>query len=173
MNQRYSALQESYNHLKSAMELLCAGTEQDAVHVLQLLRTGQGHETLLSLLSHHPNPFRRPSLRLEQPCPWTTDFMQRETDESLPQTSSSQGQLERSLPLSRWTTVCDNDVLLTHLFKLFWTWDTTPSRLIHRGLLIEAICAPGSSAEESPADQLFFHFCSEALINAILAYAVV
>ncbi|KAG5929466.1 hypothetical protein E4U53_002440 [Claviceps sorghi] len=170
LNQRYVALRESFNIMKEALELLCTGTEKDAVNVLRLMRSAQSHETLLSLLFYHPDPSRRTSFLSEQPCPWTTNYLQRATDEYTPQSSSSRTKPDNWLPLSRWTTVTDNDAILTHLFKLFWTWDTTPSRLIHRGLLVEAICAHGSN-EESEADQLFSHFCSKALVNAILAYA--
>ncbi|KAG5981654.1 hypothetical protein E4U55_002715 [Claviceps digitariae] len=171
LNKRFNALQESYGHLKSGMELLCSGTERDAINVLKLLRTGQAHENILSLLYHRPDPSRRASLLSEQPCPWTTDYLQRAADEYTPQRPSSHTSPIQSLPLSRWTALSDNDFVLTHLFKLFWTWDTTPSRIIHRGILIEAICAPRSS-EENTSDQFLSHFCSEALINAILAYAV-
>ncbi|KAG5930437.1 hypothetical protein E4U42_001360 [Claviceps africana] len=170
LNQRFVALRESFNVMKEAFELLCAGTEKDAVDVLRLIRSAQSHENLLTLIFYHPDPSRRASLLSDQPCPWTTDYLQRETDKYTPQSSSSITKAEKWLPLSRWTAVSGNDTILTHLFKLFWTWDTTPSRLIHRGLLVEAICAHGNP-EGSNADQLLSHFCSGALINAILAYA--
>ncbi|KAG6000755.1 hypothetical protein E4U43_001513 [Claviceps pusilla] len=67
LNRRHVALQESYGHLKSAIELLCTGTEMDAVNSLRMLRTGQSRENLLSLLYHHPDPKRWPSLLPELP----------------------------------------------------------------------------------------------------------
>lgn len=74
------------------------------------------------------------------------------------------------LPLSNWTLVAAGDALLTHLFKLFFTWDTTLTRLFHRRLLTEIIVYR-QVAERPYENQLDAQFCSELLVNSILAYA--
>lgn len=76
------------------------------------------------------------------------------------------------LPLSNWTLVAAGDALLTHLFKLFFTWDTTLTRLFHRRLLTEIIVYR-QVAERPYENQLDAQFCSELLVNSILAYATV
>ncbi|KAH7175470.1 hypothetical protein EDB81DRAFT_769974 [Dactylonectria macrodidyma] len=76
------------------------------------------------------------------------------------------------LPISRWTRVSIDDEMLTHLFTLFWTWDNTVARIIHWGLFVEDMCAetpPQTDAREPPRHQ----FCSEFLINAMLAAATI
>ncbi|KAG6002241.1 hypothetical protein E4U21_003301 [Claviceps maximensis] len=145
--------------------------EVEAINFLKLLRSAQCHENLLSLLYYHPTRNHGSAFLLEQPCPWPTDFLTRATDEYTPQKPVSFSNPEKPLPLSRWTAVSDDDAILTHVFKLFWTWDATPSRTVHRGMLIEAIYAR-ERGDARLTDQLLSHFCSEALINAILAYAV-
>lgn len=159
MSQRHSALQESYSTLRNAIEVLCTGTEQDAVNVLRHMRAAQNREYVISLLYHNPAPSHRTSLL-------------RSTERDTQPHTSSHIEQKFLLPLSKWTDVSDDDALLTHLFRLLWTWDTTLSRLIHRGLLIEAICT-SRNGEGDSTDQLLLQFCSEALINAILAYTVV
>ncbi|KAF6807801.1 nitrogen assimilation transcription factor nira [Colletotrichum sojae] len=65
------------------------------------------------------------------------------------------------LPVSRWTTVSQDDGLLTLLIDLFWTWDSTLSRLIDRDIFL---------AELAAADQQkTYRFCSPLLVNALLA----
>lgn len=70
------------------------------------------------------------------------------------------------LPVSRWTSVSKNERLLNHLLILFWTWDHVLARIVHRELLLESLSteAPGGSD---------FEFCSEFLINSILAISMV
>ncbi|KAG6038315.1 hypothetical protein E4U41_004337 [Claviceps citrina] len=171
LGNRHSALQQSYATLKNAIELLCTGTEEDAVGLLRQMRTAQSYENVTSLLYYYPGPWHRPPLLSEHSSLWTTDFLRLPAEKDMPQHSLSQTEKQKALPLSRWTDLSDDDVVLTHLFKLFWTWDTTLSRFIHRWMLIEAIRMPPSS-EESPADEFLLQFCSSALINAILAYTL-
>ena len=76
------------------------------------------------------------------------------------------------LPISRWTTVSNNDKLLSHLMLLFWTWDTICNRVIDRTMFEEDLKSldplPPSS---SPPDMLLF--CSPFLVNALLAVSCV
>ncbi|KAH6949622.1 hypothetical protein DER45DRAFT_606568 [Fusarium avenaceum] len=73
-----------------------------------------------------------------------------------------------ALPISRWTTVSNDDKLLSHLLMLFWTWDTICSRIIDRTILEEDLKSldPLSPSSSPPAMLLF---CSPFLINALLA----
>ncbi|KAH7137649.1 putative fungal-specific transcription factor [Dactylonectria macrodidyma] len=62
--------------------------------------------------------------------------------------------------------------MLTHLFTLFWTWDNTVAKIIHWGLFVGDMCAeihPPIDVQEPPRHQ----FCSEFLINAMLAVATI
>jgi hypothetical protein len=78
-----------------------------------------------------------------------------------------------TLPISRWTTVSNDDKLLSHLLMLFWTWDTICSRvIIDRTILEEDLKSldPSSPSWSPPAMLLF---CSPFLINALLAVSCV
>ncbi|KAL5610590.1 hypothetical protein FOBRF1_006707 [Fusarium oxysporum] len=73
-----------------------------------------------------------------------------------------------TLPISRWTTVANDDKLLSHLSMLFWTWDTICNRVIDRIIFEEDLKSLDlSSPSSSPPDMLFF--CSPFLVNALLA----
>ncbi|GKU23078.1 unnamed protein product [Fusarium langsethiae] len=73
-----------------------------------------------------------------------------------------------TFPISRWTTVSNDDKLLSHLLMLFWTWDTSCNRVIDRTILEEDLKSlDPSSPSSSPPDMLLF--CSPFLINALLA----
>ncbi|EFQ26705.1 hypothetical protein CGRA01v4_09055 [Colletotrichum graminicola] len=74
---------------------------------------------------------------------------------------------EPIMPVSRWTTVSQDNKLLTYLIDLFWTWDDTLSHLIDRELFIGDLSAarPDSSTDQNRG------FCSPFLVNAILAVA--
>ncbi|KAK2616765.1 hypothetical protein QQS21_000377 [Conoideocrella luteorostrata] len=168
--QRYGGLQQSHSQLKLAMEVLCTGTEQDAVNALKRMREAQSHENII--LGDYTTTLQRPLLFSDQGPASVTSFQERGIAHHVPAAPAFPLlEQDRPLPLSRWTTISDDDYLLTHVFKLFWTWDTTVSRLVHRDLLIKAIYSL-QNGEESDGGQLNSHFCAEALINAILAYTV-
>jgi hypothetical protein len=76
------------------------------------------------------------------------------------------------LPLSQWTGVSDDDKALLDLLNTLWTWDTTLTKIIHRGVLHEHICSTASQKAGS-GDYSEFEFCSRFLINAVLAVAAV
>lgn len=87
-------------------------------------------------------------------------------------TASSRELPIATLPIARWTLVSIDDEMLTHLFTLFWTWDHTVARIIHWGLFVDDMCAEihlPVDAQDPPRHQ----FCSEFLINAMLAAATV
>ncbi|KAF6812580.1 nitrogen assimilation transcription factor nira, partial [Colletotrichum plurivorum] len=72
------------------------------------------------------------------------------------------------LPVSRWKTVSQDDGLLTLLIDLFWTWDSTLSRLVDRDLFLAELTAAGTEAL-IPGQQKTHRFCSPLLVNALLA----
>ncbi|PFH60997.1 hypothetical protein XA68_18415 [Ophiocordyceps unilateralis] len=68
------------------------------------------------------------------------------------------------LPVSLWTSVSDDNMMLTGLLTLFWTWAPTASRLVHREMFLAGLCAAAGSTAVTA------HFgCSKLLVNAILA----
>ncbi|KAM0541694.1 hypothetical protein ACHAO7_010361 [Fusarium culmorum] len=71
-----------------------------------------------------------------------------------------------TLPLSRWTTISDDDRLLSHLLLLFWTWDTICSRVIDRTMFEEDLKALNPHTINHPNE---LRFCSPFLVNALLA----
>jgi hypothetical protein len=76
-----------------------------------------------------------------------------------------------SLPISKWTRASDDDVHLTHLFNLFWSWDNTISRVIDRDIFIadlKNVASPSYGRSTSGGE-----FCSSFMVNALLALASV
>lgn len=76
-----------------------------------------------------------------------------------------------SLPISKWTRVSSDDVHLTHLFNLFWTWDNAISRVIDRDIFIadlKNVANPWHDHSTSGGE-----FCSSLMVNALLAMASV
>ncbi|KAF4456745.1 hypothetical protein F53441_1181 [Fusarium austroafricanum] len=71
-----------------------------------------------------------------------------------------------TLPLSRWTNVMQDDKFLSHLFLLFWTWDTACNRIIDRTILEEDLKYRDPTTLGSPSE---LRFCSPFLVNALLA----
>ncbi|KAK1240310.1 hypothetical protein MKX08_007752 [Trichoderma sp. CBMAI-0020] len=74
-----------------------------------------------------------------------------------------------SLPISKWTRVSSDDVHLTHLFNLFWTWDNTISRVIDRDIFLADLKNMASSWHAHSASG--GEFCSSFMVNALLALA--
>ncbi|KAK2001194.1 hypothetical protein LX36DRAFT_653567 [Colletotrichum falcatum] len=73
---------------------------------------------------------------------------------------------EPILLVSLWTTVSQDNKLLTFLLDRFWTWDDTLSHLIDRGLFIGDLSAASRPGFPAGYDR---GFCSPLLVNAILA----
>ncbi|KAK6224920.1 hypothetical protein QIS74_03247 [Colletotrichum tabaci] len=81
--------------------------------------------------------------------------------------SAGNSEPDHALPVSRWTIVSRDNKLLTHLFDMFWMWDSTLSHLVDRELFIADLSAtlPDLSTGQRRS------FCSPFLVNAILAVA--
>jgi hypothetical protein len=75
----------------------------------------------------------------------------------------------KRLPVSRWTTVSNDDDLLTHLLTLFWTWDNVGSRVLCQQSFTDELME-GAVRDESPPTS---RFCTPFLVNAVLALASV
>jgi hypothetical protein len=76
------------------------------------------------------------------------------------------------LPLSQWTSVSNDDEAMSDLLSTLWTWDTTLTKIIHRGVLHEHICSTVAQ-EADLGNRGEIQFCSRFLINALLAVATV
>ncbi|KAK3939026.1 hypothetical protein QBC46DRAFT_409619 [Diplogelasinospora grovesii] len=66
------------------------------------------------------------------------------------------------LPVSRWTAVSRDDVQLTHMLNLFWTWDHTLTHILDKAQFL------GCLRSDTPT---LPRFCSDFLVNSILAVA--
>ncbi|EWZ78317.1 hypothetical protein FOWG_17403 [Fusarium oxysporum f. sp. lycopersici MN25] len=71
----------------------------------------------------------------------------------------------RDLPLSRWTTVSQDDRQMNHLLTMFFTWDNIVERAFYRPIFEEdTITMDPHLPDNHPKN-----FCSRFLINALLA----
>jgi hypothetical protein len=72
------------------------------------------------------------------------------------------------LPISRWTSACQDDRLMNHLLTLLWTWDSIVQPSLFRPMFEEDLVNdPQVSNRDSHA------FCSPFLVNALLALGCV
>ncbi|KAF5019716.1 hypothetical protein F66182_8259 [Fusarium sp. NRRL 66182] len=71
-----------------------------------------------------------------------------------------------ALPLSRWTSVYQDDKLLNHLLLLFWTWDTACNHIIDRTTFEDDL---KNLDPATPSASFQLCFCSPFLVNALLA----
>ncbi|KAG8411769.1 hypothetical protein J3459_016272 [Metarhizium acridum] len=166
--QRHVGLQESYNELRQAVEAICAVSERDAADIVRHVRRAQGLDNIIPSLCSHPSVEQYRLLSPEQQRDWMKD-----PDSPGPVPSEQLANRAENvylLPISQWTTVSQDDTWLSHLLRLFWTWDTTLTRLIHRDLLGDMISTRRDNNGKADS-QFVAQFCSELLINSILAYS--
>ncbi|KAJ4988201.1 C6 transcription factor [Stagonosporopsis vannaccii] len=69
-----------------------------------------------------------------------------------------------SLPISRWTSACQDERLLNHLLTLFWTWDCGVQATLFRPMFEEDLV---NQPQVFNGDS--HSFCSPFLVNALLA----
>jgi hypothetical protein len=74
-----------------------------------------------------------------------------------------------NLPYSRWTKASDDDRLMNHLLRMFWTWDNIVERTLYRPIFKEDLVTMDSNM----ADNGCGSFCSRFLVNALLALSCV
>ncbi|KAG4292508.1 hypothetical protein FPRO06_11996 [Fusarium proliferatum] len=70
-----------------------------------------------------------------------------------------------NLPYSRWTKVSDDNQLMNHLLRMFWTWDNIVERTIYRPMFERDLV----TMDPNLADNGCGSFCSRFLVNALLA----
>lgn len=152
LKQRVAELEGAYDHVKRSYDTLresafSAWNSEDVI--TQMGDNLVGPSTLIAQHDHSPcqaaEMIPRPALNWKRA-----------------------GFPERTLPLSRWTSVSSDEGLLNRLFSLFWTWDHSLARILHRDLLLESL-----TAEQEAPGEPDTQYCSEFLINAILAVSMV
>lgn len=168
--QRHVGLQESYNELRQAVEAIYAGSEKDAADIVQHMRQAKGLDNIIPSLCSHPRVEQYRLLSAEQQRNWMTDPGSSGYISS--EQLSNRTEHVYLLPVSQWTIISQDDTWLSHLLRLFWTWDTTLTRLIHRDLLGDVISTRRGNGDKADS-QFVAQFCSELLINSILAYSSV
>lgn len=152
---------------------MCSGSERDAVDIVKHIRLAQGLDNIIPSLCNHPRVVQYRLLSPEQQSTWVKDAHPVEASGFIsPKLVANCTEHQYLLPVSQWTTVSQDDVWLSHLLRLFWTWDTTLTRIIHRDLLVDMI-STRHGVNENTDGKLVAQFCSELLINALLAYSSV
>lgn len=164
LKQRLAELEGAYAHAKRSLDAMCKSAERGALEGSGGAETSQDFSGALPPtdsdwdLSTTAASGGEPSQRLGggQDCPVSVLNWNIVED------------WRAVLPLSRWTTVTADETLLNHLFALFWTWDHSLARILHRELLLD-----GLTADTQGPGRPDTRFCSEFLINSILAVSTV
>lgn len=73
------------------------------------------------------------------------------------------------LPISRWTSVCQDDKLLTHILTLVWIWDSIARPSVFRPMFEADLI----EADPANPNQDRHTFCTPFLTNALLALGCV
>lgn len=75
----------------------------------------------------------------------------------------------RKLPLSRWTSVSDDDAHMSHLVQMAFTLDNVVEHTFYQPIFEEDVAAldPDSAGDDSGS------FCSRFLVSALLALSCV
>ncbi|KAK5993798.1 Nitrogen assimilation transcription factor nit-4-like protein [Cladobotryum mycophilum] len=128
----------------------------ESIDLLNNIRLAENVEDAISAVTPKLNPLPMISSSSEDP----TDRYESKS----PSARISSTLWSKQLPLSRWTSVISDDETLSHLFYLFWTWDTTLPGIIDRKMLLEDLYdAQENHGNERPL------FCSKLLVNSILS----
>ena len=70
----------------------------------------------------------------------------------------------QNLPLSRWTEASNDNRLMNHLLRMFWTWDNIVEKCFYRPIFEEDV----TTLDPRPGEDRG-RFCSRFLVNALLA----
>ncbi|TDZ44822.1 Nitrogen assimilation transcription factor nit-4 [Colletotrichum trifolii] len=178
--QKLSHVSKAHESSRRVLELLRAsgdGSSQDILEQLQLSEhldeTIQSIADASLLLPRYDN--RRASLaepeasptRLDHPTSGPNARRLTGSSEGSPRLLVAGDEPESGpiLPVSRWTTVSQDDKMLSNLINLFWTWEPTLSRLVDRDLFVSDVntATPAGWTSRHP------NFCSPFLVNALLA----
>ncbi|KAI9148682.1 Nitrogen assimilation transcription factor nit-4 [Paramyrothecium foliicola] len=142
-------LEAANEDLRNVVGSLKEGTINDSINVLQRLRAGQN-------TNNAPGPRSVPAV----------NGVAVSISSSPPNSANGRS----GLPLSQWTRVSNDDEAMLDLLNMLWTWDTTLTKIIHRGVLHEHVCST-TSEEGDSGSHGELQFCSRFLINALLAVA--
>lgn len=76
----------------------------------------------------------------------------------------------QTLPLSRWTDVSDDDETMSHLLRMFWTWENLVEKTLDRSMFeVDVVSADPSGHDDDGR----VSFCSRFLVNSLLALSCV
>ncbi|KAI5460641.1 hypothetical protein BGZ63DRAFT_488630 [Mariannaea sp. PMI_226] len=135
-------------HLRSIFDLLRRSPADESVEILDKIRLAPSVDDFVetfvatSLLLPHV-PQRASSI---EPLSISDNLVARFAD--------------GPLPVAHWTALSVDNRYLTHLLSLFFSWDNTLSRIIHRTMFLRDIKSQETSG---------LMFCSKFLIHSILA----
>ncbi|KAF4991467.1 hypothetical protein FDECE_14037 [Fusarium decemcellulare] len=118
----------------------------------------QQFETFRSENRRIRSPFYDPSFMFERQ--YTVDARDQHVDSEMFVDVAN-----RDLPLSRWTTVSNDDRHMNYLLTMFFTWDNVVERVFYRPIFEEDVV----SMDPSLADRQPGSFCTRFLVNALLA----
>lgn len=158
------------NLLEDLLEVLRSLHEQDAQALLKMIRGNASFDQIRGYIHHALSRMcadcdDEPSLRRLQAVQYSMEaysrvppFRPRVMDFRL---------LSRHapyrVPASPWTSVTDDDDLVSHLVSLYFTWDYPFYAFVDRKVLVKHLTV----------GNIFSDFCSPFLVNALLANACV
>ncbi|KAK7420302.1 hypothetical protein QQZ08_010502 [Neonectria magnoliae] len=167
-------LEGQYNEASTILNTLHQQDLSTAIQMLLRIRAAEGPEILAALnreaaqeaprLAGLPQPF--PLMQGTEPVPGDDS----EGVYRVHAVRRSSELLLEELPLAQWTRVPLDEGTLNHLLALFWTWDISLARIIDRDLFLEHLRTRGNPMPNIRAT-IPGGFCSEALVNAMLAIA--
>ncbi|KAF7550216.1 hypothetical protein G7046_g8085 [Stylonectria norvegica] len=168
-------LQTAYSALRGVVDALREVPMSESIEMLERLRSAKDLDEVLAAGSTEIVPRRGTSptqAGIEIPDDRIQRLLAQGSIFGAPSISRGIRLRPVSLPISQWTRVSDDDELLTHCLTLFWTWDNTLTRLIHRGMFLRDLCA-GKDAVNTLSENGQMQFCSKLLVNAILAASTI
>ncbi|KAJ3453382.1 hypothetical protein MRS44_017629 [Fusarium solani] len=161
LNHQLRAASLAESSLKTILDQLRGGSQDESVELLHRIRQEQSVDDLVKTFSDAslllpPAPPPSDSHSLERRKRFLIDGYTRAN----PWTSKDGLEAKYVLPLSQWTTLSTDDSYLTHLLNLFFAWDHTLSHAIPRSGFLQGLKAGPKEGGK---------FCSKFLVNSILA----
>ncbi|OJJ46666.1 hypothetical protein ASPZODRAFT_152115 [Penicilliopsis zonata CBS 506.65] len=155
--------------LHSLLGFLRSADPENIARLMAVIRTNASLEDIVTAISQNIFDYPRFTSPLCRNC---ADIDEREAQLSPLSTESNQRRsfvsLEKlcDIPLFRvpakpWTSVTDDDHLVSHLVSLYFTWDHPCSQLIDQKLFLEHMVSRNTDSE----------FCTPFLVNSLLSVA--
>lgn len=186
MKRRLAELESDLNIFYALLETIRTASELTVAEIIALIRTGATTGEIGNYLSLHqsetaqatrrdsltvpsapilPIPSMQPEVMSQSPFSATSSDRGRVASFSLPRRVFGVSRLTDMpiyrVPASPWTTVVDDDDLVSHLVSLYATWE----HVFFDGVVLELFIRDMRS--QDPAS----YFCSSFLVNCILATA--